>query len=207
MIKTLRHALALWFLATAPCYAFLGVGDITFDPAVHAELIAVTQQLLALYHTTMAQVERMRAMEQTLRQAQADTRTIVNGSFAHYAAGVDVLPIPPALMRALRTTDPSATAGHRLISYYDDQMQRLHALSGLQTLRHGVQRNIGRAATAIGEKTSGQITAQSTTALAALAVRQARRAEQRAVRHAAARHNDARLPRQARALYRTLGAL
>lgn len=206
-MKTVRQALLLWTLMTAPCYAFLGVGDITFDPAVHAELVTVYQQLLALYHTAMAQIRRVRAMEQTLRAAQANARTIVNGSFARYITDVNVSLHSPALLHILRTAHMVPAAGDRLITYYTNQVRRLTALSRLQALNHGVQHNVSMVATAIGERTSSQITAQSTAALAALAVRQARRAEQRAVRRAAARHDDSRLPRRAQALYRTLGAL
>ena len=53
-MKTARAVLVLWVLGAAPAGAFLGVGDITFDPPVHAELLTLFHQTIAIYRTVLS---------------------------------------------------------------------------------------------------------------------------------------------------------
>ncbi|MHB1511694.1 MAG: hypothetical protein ACYCTF_10260 [Acidiferrobacter sp.] len=65
-MRRLGVGLVLWVVATVPAWAFLGVGDVTFDPPVHAELVSLLDQTLAIYRTAVREVRRLQAVQSTL---------------------------------------------------------------------------------------------------------------------------------------------
>ncbi|MHB8254179.1 MAG: hypothetical protein ACYDEV_10890 [Acidiferrobacter sp.] len=204
-MKPFLCALALWAFGMGNALAFLGVGDITFDPPVHAELISLFDQTLAIYHTVLSEVRRMQAVEDTLKSAQRDVRVITNGGLARYENRALPVGIPLPIGAYLRTARRVVQTGSDLQGYYQQQARRFGRLSRLKWLARGTGKDVSLSATSLGVKTSGDVTAQSTATLATLASDRARATELRAIRRAAERRNDKHLPERAVTLYRAFG--
>ncbi len=196
----------LSLLASAPCQAFLGVGDITFDPAVHTELLTMYQQAMRLYQTTIRQLDRLNRIQSALQSAQANIHRVLNTQLVQYAQKTLTLAVPPGLSRLLRAPATILSSARRTILYYDGQLHRLARAARLRILSHGVRANVSKAASDLGVRSSGDITAQSTATLASLAAQRARQGARRAVRRAAGRHNDAHVSAETAALYGALAS-
>ncbi len=192
----------LWLLGGASAHAFLGVGDITFDPPVHAELISLFDQVVGLYHGVLSEVRRMQAVEATLQTEQQDIRVVASRGLARYAA----LPVPRGVPASMgRWLEAARSTGRRwsdLDGYYHQQARRIERLRRLDWLARGVRHDARRSALDLGARSSRDITARSTVTLAALAAQNARAAARRHIRQAAERHNARRLPAESAHLYR-----
>lgn len=204
-MKNSLYAVLLWVLGTGTALAFLGVGDVTFDPPVHAELISLFNQTLEICRTAQDELRRMEAVQQILKNAQRDAKGIANGSLLRYETNRLPAGIPGALGADLGWARGLARSGSDVGWYYRQQIRRFHELTRLNWLVRGTGEDIRLAATPIGEKTSGDVTAQATATLAALAAENARSAQRRAIRRAAERRNGRDLPMRARALYKAFG--
>ncbi len=204
-MKNSLYAVLLWILGTGTALAFLGVGDVTFDPPVHAELISLFNQTLELCRTAQDELRRMEAVQQILKNAQRDAKGVVNGSLLRYETNPLPAGIPVALKADLGWAQSLARSGSDVGWYYRQQIRRFHELTRLNWLVRGTREDIRLAATPIGEKTSGDVTAQATATLAALAAENARSVQRRAIRRAAERRNERDLPMRARALYKAFG--
>ena len=68
----MKRLLAFVFaLAVAnPAHAFLGVGDITFDPTSYAQLTKQYQQAVELYNNAKKQLDGLVSIEKTINDAQ-----------------------------------------------------------------------------------------------------------------------------------------
>ncbi len=201
----LGAAALLWLGAIAPAWAFLGVGDVTFDPPVHAELVSLLDQTLAIYRTALREVRRLQTVESTLREANRDARVIANGDLARYEEQGLPAGLPRGLKSLLARTGAASDNASAYGGYLRQQARRFGRLARLRWLRRGVRRDARLSATSLGVRTSGEVTARSTATLAGLAARRARSRERRAIRHAAERRNARRLPREAASLYRAFG--
>ena len=204
-MKTARAVLVLWVLGAAPAGAFLGVGNITFDPPVHAEILTLFHQTIAIYRTVLSEVHRLQAVESTLRSAQRNAKSIANGNLARYAQRRLPRGLPHGLRAFLGATDAAAHKAHDAMAYVHQQSRRFGRLARLHWLGRGVRQDLRLSATNLGARTSGDVTARSTAALAALAAKRARAREQQAIRRAAERHNARHLPEEAASLYRAFG--
>ncbi len=204
-MKNSLYMILLWALGTGTALAFLGVGDVTFDPPVHAELISLFNQTLAICRTARDELRRMEAVQQILKNAQNDAKGIANGSLLRYETNTLPVGIPGALGTDLGLAQGFARSGTDVGWYYHQQIRRFHELERLHWLVRGTGEDVRLAATPIGEKTSGDVTAQATATLAALAATNARSAQRRAIRRAAERRNERNLPMRARALYQAFG--
>ncbi len=204
-MKKVYGALILWALGTASASAFLGVGDVTFDPPVHAELITLLHQAVAIYRSVLSEVRRLKAVESTLRNAQRDAKVIANGSIARYAQQRLPGGLPQGFAQILGTADAAAHETTNYSSYLNQQLGRFEDLARLHWLGRGTDQDLGLSATNLGARTSRDVTARSTAALAALAAGRARSEERRAIRRAAERRNARHLPQEAASLYRAFG--
>ncbi len=206
MKKRTYGMIVLWVLGTAPAFAFLGVGDVTFDPPVHAELISLFDQTVAIYHSIVSEVRRMQAVESTLRNAERDAKTIANGNLARYEERGLPAGMPHGLRGLLGATSAAAHGVSGYGGYLHQQLRRFGRLARLRWLDRGAAQDLRLSATSLGARTSGDVTARSTAALAALAAGRARERERRAIRRAAERRNARHLPEEAASLYRAFGA-
>lgn len=206
-MKNSLYVVLLWALGTGTAPAFLGVGDVTFDPPVHAELMSLFNQTLEICRTARDELRRMEAVQQILRNAQRDAKGIANGSLLRYETNPLPAGIPGALGVDLGWARGVARSKSDVGWYYRQQVRRFHELARLDWLVRGTGEDIRLAATPIGEKTSDDVTAQATATLAALAAANARSAQRRAIRRAAERRNGRDLPMRARALYKAFGQI
>ncbi len=204
-MKKACAVMLLLVLGAAPAWAVLGVGDITFDPPVHAELMTLFHQTIAIYRTVLSEVHRLQAVESTLRSAQRDAKTIANGNLARYAERRLPHGLPQGVRRLLGTTDAAAHEARAGVAYVHQQSRRFGRLAQLRWLGRGVRQDLRLSATNLGARTSGDVTARSTAALAALAAKRARTRERQAIRRAAERRNARHLPEEAASLYRAFG--
>ncbi len=204
-MSRLGVGLVLWVAAIAPAWAFLGVGDVTFDPPVHAELVSLLDQTLAIYRTALREVRRLQTVEATLREANRDARAIANGDLVHYEERGLPHGLPQGLRALLADTGAAADNAGDYGGYLRQQAHRFGRLARLRWLRRGVRRDARLSATSLGMRTSGEVTARSTATLADLAAVRARSRERRAIRRAAERRNARHLPREAASLYRAFG--
>ncbi|AWP22248.1 hypothetical protein C4901_01840 [Acidiferrobacter sp. SPIII_3] len=204
-MKKARAVLLLWVLGVTPAGAFLGVGDVTFDPPVHAELMTLFHQTIAIYRTVLSEVHRLQAVESTLRGAQRDAKSIANGNLARYAQRRLPRGLPHGLRRLLGTTDAAAHEARDAMAYAHQQSRRFGSLARLHWLGRGVRQDLRLSATNLGARTSNDVTARSTATLATLAAKRARARERQAIRRAAERHNARHLPEEAASLYRAFG--
>ncbi len=204
-MKKTCAAMVLWVLGAAPASAFLGVGDVTFDPPVHAELMTLFHQTIAIYRSVLSEVHRLQAVELTLRAAQRDVKTIADGNLARYEERRLPRYLPHGLRGLLGATDAAAHKARDYNAYLHQQLRRFGRLTRLRWLGRGVGQGLKLSATNLGARTSSNVTARSTAALAALAARQARTQERRAIRRAAEQRNARHLPAEAASLYRAFG--
>lgn len=201
----LGAALVLWLGAIAPAWAFLGVGDVTFDPPVHAELVSLFEQTMAIYRTALREVRRLHTVESTLREANRDARVIASGDLARYEDRGLPTGLPRGLKALLADGGAAAADASDYSGYLRQQAGRFARLSRLRWLRRGARGDARLSATSLGVRTSGEVTARSTATLAELAAARARSGERRAIRHAAERRNARHLPQEAASLYRAFG--
>ncbi len=204
-MKTVLAFVGFWFLGIGAAHAVFGVGDITFDPPVHAELVSLFEQTLAVYHTLTAELDRLRIVQATLQEGERNARAVTNGSLLRYARAGLPPGVPPSIAPALARAHPRVPARTGARALDSGRARRLRALWDLTWLTRGAHHDMRLASRTLGEKASADVTAQSTSALALLAAAREKRALKRALRHAAERRNDRRLPREAQSLYRAFG--
>ncbi|HUW97647.1 MAG TPA: hypothetical protein VMV40_02235 [Acidiferrobacter sp.] len=204
MKKTLWVAV-LWAACSGSASAFLGIGDVTFDPPVHAELISLFDQTMAIYRTTMSELHRMEAVEAALQTAQRDVKAITNGNLIHYEETAMPVGIPPSIGQYFDAAQGITQTATDLSGYYQQQVRRVQQLTRLNWLVRATSEDARLSATRLGAKTSGDVTAQSSATVATLAVQSAQSMQARAIRRAAERRNERRLPEQALPLYEAFG--
>ena len=149
-MKTARAVLVLWVLGAAPAGAFLGVGNITFDPPVHAELLTLFHQTIAIYRTVLSEVHRLQAVESTLRGGQRDAKSTANGSLARYAQRRLPRGLPHGLRAFLGATDAVAHKARDAMAYVHQQSRRFGRLARLHWLGRGVRQDLRLSATNLG---------------------------------------------------------
>ena len=70
-MHTAKRAVAFVSLVMASPYAWpvAGVGDITYDPTVHSELVAMYENAVEAYDTTIKTLDKISSVEQTITRA------------------------------------------------------------------------------------------------------------------------------------------
>lgn len=197
--------MAILVFGTRNAAAFLGVGDVTFDPPVHAELISLFNETLTIYHGVLSEINRIQSVEMTLRNAQRDVKAITNGSLIRYETSQLPVGIPRSLGRTVAGASDAAHVINHVGGYYQQQVRRFERLARLKWLARSANQNVTRSAQRLGVRSSDEVTAQATASLAAMASRRARASASRAVRKAAERRNQKNLPQRAASLYRAFG--
>lgn len=174
----------------APAQAFLGFGDVSFDPAAHAELVKLYQEALQLYRLTRQEVQRAGEISRFIRTAESDRRIIRGQPLGPLLRDAFRMPVGPGKGSPGNEYRRLVVSARRL-----DRVRRtaLRDLSVLDRLMPGTQH-------------SASLIARSTALLATLAAGREERAARRraAVLHALRRNEaaSARLP----SVYRALGA-
>jgi hypothetical protein len=191
----MRRALTLAVLATifvvTPAEAFLGEGDLVFDPQSHAELIKTYEQVKELYTSSMKQLDRLSSIEQTIRDSQRTYEQLRNTNLQQYVSnlkpqGVDTITGLRAEIARLQST-----AGGDA-SYLQFQMSRLAQLEHLQILKTSTDTSLTNSINPITTQAGNEsITAQSSATLAALASNEEqRRINEEVAQRAAVKQNQ-----------------
>ena len=178
------------FIAIAPVtYA---AGMVTYDPAVYQELAAVFTQVKELYKITKDQLDKMTEIQRVLSDAYQATETIKNtdlnslakeftpGKYLNGSGKNDKI---NAMRMELEHLGSTATGNKE---FYEYQMVRLKNLERLNFLQDASAKNVGEASKNLGQKDAAQITAQSTSTVAALLSLEEQRRQKEEIEGAAA---------------------
>jgi hypothetical protein len=198
-------------LVSAPAYALFGVGDVTFDPTTYAEVVKNTQQLVDLYHSAMQQLDRLSKMQQAMAEAGEAYDTVSNLNLHQMAKSLN----PKTYMQntngknqlqQMRSAIYNAgSAAQQDVSFVKGQMQRIQDLETMMGLQDAASENLSKASTDLDIRRSGQITAQSTSALAALAAANEQRQQQAEMAKSMEHQNQQGLVDQNAALLQSMG--
>lgn len=176
--RLLAVAVLMGALYQPPAYALFGVGDLSFDPTVYAEIVSLYDQTKELFDNAKKQLSSLADIQKTINEANQAYESLVNMDLKKLSA--DLAP---------RSTDGSSnrfaamrseldriqsTAGSNA-AYVQYQQQRLKNLESLDLVQSASASNTGRASDKTNAATSSQITAQSTSTLAALAASEEQR--------------------------------
>lgn len=204
--------LLLAVLTTSPsAHAFGGVGDVTFDPAVHSQLVSMFELMKKSLDSINSQLDTMRAIKDTALEAQKTYETIKNADLddvarallpaaymAANSAGVD-LSATERRLDELKSRDPKNAA------LYDAQKRQLVNLKTVQSLQDTSAKNVTKAAIDLNERESSQVTAQSTATLAALAAAEEQRKTQEEAARAGTVADEKRFVSGTTNIYRAMG--
>ncbi len=188
---------SLLLCTVSPANAFLGIGDVSFDPAAHVELVKLYTEALRLYHVAREQVRRERDIAEAIRAAQRDRKAIRGSNFGALMRNSDRL-----LSGGERALFSDGSSDHGASRYI--RKSRL-ALESLAKLHSAVMSGL-RALDGIspGARHSESVIARATSLLAALATAHAeRRGLRRVAEHAAAARAHDRL-RRVEAIYQSM---
>lgn len=188
--------------------AVIGIGDISFDPTVYGELVTIYEQGVKLWETTKQQLDRLSAIQQTINEANRAYESVVNFDIKRLAA--DLQP------RANNGTDNRFAAMRGELGrmentlgsntrYYQYQTQRIKNLESLELLQEASTKNVERSSSKLNQATADQITAQSTSTLAALAAAEEQRRKQEEMALARSRSEEISGVKKSADLYRAIG--
>lgn len=152
-----------------PAHAFLGIGDVTFDPQSYGELGKIYQASMEMYKTAKQQLDSLASIEKKISEAQQAYDTLASFDLKQVAQGLkpDTSNTKSfAVMRAeVGRIEDSAGQNAGYVSY---QLSRIDQLENLDILQRAAAKNTDQSTGKINQATSEQITAQSTATLAAL---------------------------------------
>ena len=164
-----------------PARAVFGVGDLSFDPTVYAEVVSLYEQGKEIWDTAKKQLDTLAEVQRTIKQANQAYQSIVNIDLKKIAGDLTTSDLKGskdqiAALRSEMDQTENALGGN--VRYYQYQSQRIKNLESLELLQKASTDNLERASGNMGEAvvpTSTQITAQSTSTLAALAAAEEQR--------------------------------
>jgi hypothetical protein len=162
-------------LLSQQSFAIMGAGDVTYDPAVHAELVSMFEQAKELYKNAKEQLDTIVKVESTIHQAYQAYESLKNFDLHDYFESLRLRKFnsAAALRGELSRIEGRVSGG---INFVDYQLDQIGNLENLMYLQDAAQKNVRDASLAsINQTSSSQITAQSTAALMALAASQEQR--------------------------------
>ena len=178
-VMTLSIAMTLAAMPTAN--AFWGIGDVTFDPSSYAALGENLAQLKNMYDTMMKQFDRLDKMQQTIAKASEAYDRLTNLDLHQMADGLT----PGRYMKNARGLEGIQAARSEItrikgdaqgnVYMIKDQLSRLDDLEQMVGLQAVAANNAKKSSTDLDQRQTSQITAQSTSVLAALATAEEQR--------------------------------
>lgn len=208
-MKTAAVALAAALIcASAPARAFLGIGDVSFDPQSYGELVSIYDELQQSSVTLHSQLQTLRQLKAMTERAQQTYQRIRDKNYHALAGGLSSpsgqaaagLQAERARIEALISSDPADAGAYRV------ELAQLDGLRQLQALQQAAAHNVAHSATDLGGRASARVTAESTATLAALAAMAQQRRRALALQHAQARIDEHGLVATSAGIYRSLGA-
>ena len=197
----------LWTFAI-PAHAFLGIGDISFDPQSYGELVSIYDTLQQSQETLGRELQSLRRLEALTAHANQTTTRMRDPAYHALAAGLAANPADAAAgLNALAARiarqaaqDPGAAVSFRI------ERRQIDALRGLERLQRAAVRNVALSATDLGGRDSARVTAESAATLAALAAAAQERQRAAALEHLQAQVDERGLVAASGGIYRTLGS-
>jgi chaperonin cofactor prefoldin len=204
----MKRLLVLVFaLAVAnPAHAFLGVGDITFDPTSYTQLTKQYQQAVELYNNAKKQLDGLVSIEKTIKDAQMAYETLASTNLKTIASGFSLNSGDNKTAAGLRAqlagmeNGTTQTAGY--ISY---QLSQLNQLENLALLQKATASNLKQSSGKINPSEAASITAQSSSTIAALAAVEAQRRQQEDIAKTAAAQAEINNLDNAKTVYKAMG--
>ncbi len=207
MRNAARMLAGVLLCAAFPAHAFLGVGDVSFDPQSYGELVSIYGELQQSAATLDDQLHTLKVLRIQMQRAQQSDPRVRNprlNALASALGGVSPsVPLSALKTRidALRAADP-AGAG-----VYAVELQQLAGLRQLARLRQAADSNVRQSTTDLGVRASARLTAQSTATLAALAVMAQQRARVSALQQARGQADERGVVAASGTIYRALGTV
>ena len=194
--------------ASVPAHAFLGIGDVSFDPQSYGELVSIYDALQQSSVTLDSQLQAVQQLKAMTERAQQTYQRICDKNYHALAGGLSSpsgpagagLQAERARIEALISGDPADAGVYRV------ELQQLDGLRRLQALQQAAAHNVARSATDLGGRASARVTAESTATLAALAAMAQQRRRARSLQHARARVDERGLVATSAGIYRSLGS-
>ncbi len=177
----MKRLLAVVLVAAAanPAQAFWGVGDITFDPTTYGEVAKQYQQAVELYKTAKQQLDNLASIEKTIKDAQKAYDTLASTSIKNVASSFSLKSGDNKTAAGLRAQLANVESGTtQTKGYINYQLSQLEQLDNLNLLQKASASNLKQAGEKINPTEAASITAQSSSALAALAAAEAVRHQQ-----------------------------
>ena len=206
--RTLAVAGLIVTLYQPPAYALFGVGDLSFDPTVYAEIVSLYDQGKEIFDNAKKQLSSLADIQKTINEANQAYESLVNMDLKKLSN--DLAPRSTtgndnrfAAMRS-EIDRVQSTAGSSA-SYVQYQQQRLKNLESLDLVQTASASNTGRASDKTNAATSSQITAQSTSTLAALAASEEQRRVQEDMALAQSRKTEINNLQGTRSIYDAIG--
>lgn len=179
-------------VAAHPAHAFLGFGDVTYDPQNYAEITKLYEQTKSMYDTAMKQLDSMANVERSIRDAQQAYDSLATFSLKQAAAGLTPDGSNMKTIAGLR--DELARTGGGLsqnTGFVQYQLSQIRQLENLDLLQKASSTNVSDSTNKNSQADTGRITAQSTSALASLAAAEQQRKTQEDYARAAAAQGEA----------------
>lgn len=180
-MQTVIRVLTVLAFALGTVRPVFAAGAITYDPAVYSQLTAMFTQMKEMYENAKKQLDTLSSVQSTIREAQEAYDSLANVDLKSFAEGFKPQNLAESKdkINALRADlARMESAGDRSVGFFQYQYGRLANLESLTTLQSVSSTNLARAAGKTNPATSAEITAQSTTALAALATADEQRRQQ-----------------------------
>ncbi len=185
---------ALGILACPPAHAFLGIGDVVYNPTEYGQFAKTIQQSKQLYEASIRQLGRLASIEKTMNDANEAYQNLralnLRELWQNLEPGTDLqgTTTPIATLRASLTNSVSGAAHDA--TYVRYELQQLGQLDRLASVQQASADDNEKASARPQPAQSAQITAASTSALAALAASEERRRTARDLARASAQQED-----------------
>jgi len=189
-----------------PAHAFLGVGDITFDPTSYAQLTKQYQQAVELYNNAKKQLDGLASIEKTINDAQKAYETLASTNLKTVASGFSLQSGDSKTAAGLRAQLAGMENGSaQTAGYIRYQLSQLNQLDNLALLQKASASNLKQAAGKINPTEAAGITAQSSSTIAALAAVEAQRRQQEDIAKTAAAQAEISNLDNAKTVYKAMG--
>lgn len=195
-------------LFSNPSYAVLGVADtsLTFDPTNHAELVKMYQTAVDTYKTAKEGLNTMISIEATIKQAQDAYVMLSTLDLNNVAKNFqnDTAQIKSFAQLGSRVSTAESVVGQtgNNIGY---NASRIANLQNLTLLKKASYSNLDTASGRVNQATSGQITAENTSTIAALAAAEEQRKQEKEVNDHLAEQATVNELNSSQSVYKAIG--
>ncbi len=186
-------------------------GMVVFDPTTNKTLMAIWTKLVSMYTLAKQHLDTAVEIENMASDANSTYQTITNLDIKQIADDFKSGDVfdgtgPFGKLGVIQfEVEDKVSRGQDNVDYAVAQKNRIQNLRRLAKLKSASLKNMGKASKDLKARDSGQITAQSTATLAALATMDENRKEQAALAEAKAKKDRKRSMRGMTKIYKAMG--